>query len=147
MELREVPEPTPQEGELKVKVMAAGICGGDISAMMDLRECFMPVALGHEYVGGGTETWGDAGDFRVGDWVVTLPACYSCGECEFCRRGEVTLCKKRRSIGSHKNGAMAEYVWSFLPNTALKYLRTWRTGWPAPPSSRWPARGAALRAH
>jgi threonine dehydrogenase-like Zn-dependent dehydrogenase len=78
--------------------------------MMDLRECFMPVTLGHEYVGVVTETCGVVGNFRIGDWVVTLPACYSCGECNFCRRGEVTLCKQRRSIGSHRNGAMAEYL-------------------------------------
>ncbi len=110
MGLCDVPEPTPKEGELKVKVIAAGICGSDIHSMLDERETIMPVTLGHEYVGQVVETCGDVGDFKVGDNIVTLPACYSCGECEYCKAGEVTLCAHRASIGSHRNGAMAEYV-------------------------------------
>lgn len=108
--LQELPEPIPQEGELKVKVLAASICGSDLHAMNDERSVTMPVVMGHEYVGQVVETCGDVGDFQAGDWVLTLPACYSCGTCELCRDGMVTLCKDRKSIGSHKNGAMANYV-------------------------------------
>ena len=110
IEVREVPEPVPKEGELKVKVLAAGICGGDIHSMLDERDTIMPVILGHEYVGQVVETCGNVGEFKVGDYVVTLPACYSCGECSFCKAGMVTLCSQRKSIGTHVNGAMAEYL-------------------------------------
>lgn len=110
MGLRDVPVPVPREGELLVKVIAAGICGSDIHSMLDERTTIMPVTLGHEYVGEVSKTCGDVGDFKVGDKVVTLPACYSCGECDFCKQGLITLCAKRASIGSHRNGAMAEYV-------------------------------------
>ena len=110
MGLLDVPEPIPHEGELKVKVLAAGICGGDVHCMKDERLAIMPVTLGHEFVGQIVETCGDVGDFKVGDWVVTLPACYSCGECDFCKAGMVTLCAERKSIGSYVDGAMAEYV-------------------------------------
>jgi threonine dehydrogenase-like Zn-dependent dehydrogenase len=104
-------EPVPKEGELKVRVFAAGICGGDLHALKDERAgLVMPVTLGHEFVGQVVETNGDTGGFATGDWIVTLPACYSCGECEFCRAGLVTLCKQRKSIGCHVDGAMAEYV-------------------------------------
>ncbi len=108
--LQELPEPTPKEGELKVKVLAAGICNSDIHAIHDERSVTMPVVLGHEYVGQVTQVCGDVGDFKVGDWVTTLPACYSCGDCWLCDQGLVTLCKERKSIGSHRNGAMANYV-------------------------------------
>ena len=110
VELRELPEPIPGPGELKVKVLAASICGSDIHAMNDERAVVMPVVLGHEYVGQVVETCGDVGEFSVGDWVVTLPACYSCGTCDLCKAGIVTLCAERKSIGSHVNGAMANYV-------------------------------------
>lgn len=110
VELRELPEPVPQKGECKVKVLAAGICGSDIHALRDERSVTMPVVLGHEYVGQITEVCGDVGELQVGDWVTTLPACYSCGTCELCRAGVVTLCRQRKSIGSHKDGAMADYV-------------------------------------
>ncbi len=110
VDLRELPEPVPKEGECKVKVLAAGVCGSDIHALQDERSVTMPVVLGHEYVGQIVETCGDVGDLQVGDWVTTLPACYSCGTCALCRAGVVTLCRQRKSIGSHKNGAMASYV-------------------------------------
>lgn len=110
VELRQLPEPTPCPGELKVKVLAAGICGSDIHAMNDERSVTMPVVMGHEYVGEVTETCGDVGSFQPGAWVVTLPACYSCGTCSLCKAGVVTLCRQRKSIGSHVNGAMANYV-------------------------------------
>lgn len=110
VELRTLPEPVPKDGELKVKVLAAGICNSDVHAIRDERSVTMPVVMGHEYVGEVTETRGDVGSFKVGDWVVTLPACYSCGECYLCKAGYVTLCKERKSIGSHRDGAMANYV-------------------------------------
>ena len=110
VELRELPEPVPEEGELKVKVLAAGICNSDIHAIRDERSVTMPVVMGHEYVGEVVECRGDVGDFKVGDWVTTLPACYSCGECYLCKGGFVTLCKERKSIGSHRDGAMANHV-------------------------------------
>ena len=110
IEVRTVPEPELKDGELLVKVLAAGICGSDIHARHDQREVCLPVTLGHEFVGQVVGTKGDTGIFQASDWVVTLPACYSCGKCDVCRQGLVTLCRQRKSIGSHVNGAMAEYV-------------------------------------
>lgn len=110
VELRELPEPIPREGELKVKVLAASICGSDIHTINDERSVAMPVVMGHEYVGQVVETCGDTGGIEKGSWVVTLPACYSCGTCGLCRAGLVTLCSQRKSIGSHVNGAMADYL-------------------------------------
>ena len=108
--LRELQEPVPQDGELKVKVLAAGICNSDVHAIHDQRSVTMPIVLGHEFVGQVVETCGDVNGFQVGDWVTALPACYSCGECWLCKQGLVTLCNERKSIGSHRDGAMANYV-------------------------------------
>lgn len=124
VELRELPEPSPREGELKVKVLAASICGSDIHAIYDERPIAMPLTLGHEYVGQVVETCGDTGDFKVGDWVMTIPACYNCGTCDLCKSGAVTLCPEHKSIGVMAPGAMADYVivpaaYSYhVPNTA-----------------------------
>lgn len=110
VELRDVPEPIPRDGELKVRVLAAGICGSDIHAIYDERETALPVILGHEYVGQVIEVCGDTCGFKPGDWVLTIPACYSCGTCELCKAGLVTLCRAHRSLGFHTNGTMAEYL-------------------------------------
>ena len=110
VELQDLPEPSPREGELKVRVLAASICNSDIHAIHDAREIRMPLVMGHEYVGQVVETCGDVGDFKVGDWVLTIPACYNCGTCELCRAGAPTLCPDHRSIGVMAPGAMADYV-------------------------------------
>jgi len=126
VELRNLPIPSIGDGQLLVKVLAAGICGSDLHALKDegSRTIDKPTTLGHEFVGQIAEAKGDTGDLKVGDWVVTLPACYGCDSCYYCNRGLVTLCPKRKSIGTHKDGAMANYVvvpakYSFkLPDTA-----------------------------
>ena len=112
--IKEVPEPSPATGDLKVKVLAAGICGSDIHTYHDYghgnRKIVMPRILGHEFVGQVCELGEGVTKFNVGDWIVCPPACYSCGECELCRHGLITLCHQRKSIGTHVDGAMAEYV-------------------------------------
>lgn len=124
VELRDIPEPVPGDGELKVRVLASGICGSDIHAIRDERETILPVTLGHEYVGQVMETCGDSCGFKPGDWVLTIPACYNCGICELCKSGLVTLCRSHKSLGFHVNGTMAEYLvvparYSFrVPGTA-----------------------------
>lgn len=78
--LRELPEPVPAEGELKVKVLAASVCGSDIHAVNDERTTVMPVVLGHEYVGQVVETRGDVLGFHVNGAManyLTVPARYS----------------------------------------------------------------------
>ena len=110
VELREIPTPSPLPGELKVRVLAASICGSDVHAIHDERAISMPLTLGHEYVGQVVETCGDTGNFKVGDWVTTIPACYNCGTCDCCKAGAVTLCPSHKSIGVMAPGAMADYV-------------------------------------
>lgn len=46
---------------------------------------------------------------RVGDRVVINPG-LSCRDCEWCRKGEHSLCAKFRLLGEHHPGSFAEYV-------------------------------------
>lgn len=108
--IQDVPVPEPKEGEVLIQVKACGICGSDIHSMTDERETNMPVILGHEFVGIVSKTNGESNGLKAGDWVTGLPAAYSCGECLHCLRGDTSLCAKRGSIGTHVNGAMAEYL-------------------------------------
>ena len=110
MELIEVPEPSLCEGEIKVRVSAAGICGTDIHIMRDEYPYNPPVILGHEYVGIISEVGSAVDNFKVGERVVSLTAVSTCGRCVYCRDGLYMLCPKRKSIGSGLDGAMAEYV-------------------------------------
>ena len=49
VELRDVLEPVPGEGEVLLKVLAAGVCGTDIHVRDDNFPYWPPVILGHEF--------------------------------------------------------------------------------------------------
>ena len=48
MALREVEIPEPGEGELLIRILAAGICGTDLHIMKDHYPCTPPVVLGQK---------------------------------------------------------------------------------------------------
>ncbi|HXC97693.1 MAG TPA: galactitol-1-phosphate 5-dehydrogenase [Verrucomicrobiae bacterium] len=112
---REVPAPQPAAGEVLIAVKACGICGSDVHGMDgSTGRRRPPVIMGHEAagiiaaVGMGVTVW------SVGDRV-TFDSTIYCGECEFCRRGEINLCDNRRVLGVscedyRRDGAFAEFV-------------------------------------
>ena len=53
IELRDVPEPEPAEGQVKIAVQTAGICGSDLHIWRgDIGIPIQPpVTLGHEFAG------------------------------------------------------------------------------------------------
>lgn len=110
IKLMEVDEPKPKNDELKIRVIAAGICGTDIHIMQDEYDNNPPVILGHEFVGIIEECGQDVKGFQKGEYVISLTAVETCGKCKYCRQDLRMLCNKRKSLGSGVNGAMAEYV-------------------------------------
>ena len=50
--LRDLPDPTPQQGEVLVQIKASGICGSDMHAYLGHDERRpAPLVLGHEAAG------------------------------------------------------------------------------------------------
>ena len=92
------------EGEVRVKVDAAGICGSDMHAYLghDARRV-PPLVLGHEVAGTIIEGEG------VGDRVVLNPL-ITCKQCVQCKRGRTNLCENRTMIGMTRPGGMADEV-------------------------------------
>ena len=69
---------------------------------------------GHEAAGTIAQIGSAVKDWTTGDRV-TFDSTIYCGECEFCRRGEVNLCNNRRVLGVscedyRRHGAFAEFV-------------------------------------
>ncbi len=108
--IRDIPKPEPGPGEVVVKVEYAGICGSDVHAYKSL---IFPVGtiLGHEFTGTIAAAGGSVKNLRVGQRVVARPAGI-CGECEWCRRGELALCVHHleNTPGLKVPGGFAEYV-------------------------------------
>lgn len=68
----------------------------------------LPQTMGIEGFGYVVECDADSG-FQTGEAVVIHPG-ISCGECEFCKRGDDVLCTRIALIGEHRDGAWSDYL-------------------------------------
>jgi alcohol dehydrogenase len=92
------PLPTPQPGEVLVRVRRAGICNTDI----EITKGYMNYrgVLGHEFVGELADGSRVVGEINASD-----------GTCDTCLGGDVTHCGNRSVLGIlHRDGAMAEFL-------------------------------------
>ena len=111
----DVPAPEPNSQEVQVSIKACGICGSDVHGMdgsTDRRR--PPLIMGHEAAGVISRVGKDVTGWEAGDRV-TFDSTIYCGECEFCRRGEINLCESRRVLGVsckeyRQHGAFAEFI-------------------------------------
>ena len=106
--VRPVPRPVPEPGQVRVRVLAAGVCGTDLHLADDEYAHARPVVMGHAVTGvvdlaPGHEEW-------VGRRVALETYASTCGLCPHCRDGRPNLCAERRSIGSFVDGGFAEHV-------------------------------------
>ena len=110
LELREVAEPTPREGELKVKVLAAGICGSDLGSYRGSFAYFdYPRIPGHEFSAEIISVGENAYGLKAG-MIVTCNPYFNCGSCYSCRRGKVNCCESNQTMGCQRDGAFSEYI-------------------------------------
>jgi L-iditol 2-dehydrogenase len=70
--------------------------------------------MGHEASGVITQLGKNTGAWKEGDRV-TFDSTIYCGECDFCRKGQINLCERRRVLGVscedyRQDGAFAEFV-------------------------------------
>jgi NADPH:quinone reductase-like Zn-dependent oxidoreductase len=89
-----------EEGALPIKLSLPRTPGGEVAGRI---------------VGTGTEVV----DWRVGD-AVAVQSNLFCGECEFCRQGEESLCLRGELLGVQRDGGFAEKV--LVPQRALVRL-------------------------
>jgi alcohol dehydrogenase len=90
----------PGEGEVLVRIRAAGLCHSDLSTVNGDRPRSMPMVLGHEAAGEVVELGVGVRDLKVGDHVI-LVFVPSCGHCSPCVEGRPALCEP----GAKANGA------------------------------------------
>lgn len=115
-QIKEIPEPRPVRGWVKIKVEEVGICGTDKAIFKgDYKLRKYPIVPGHEIVGVIEEVGDGVHDKFLRKRVVT-EINISCGNCWFCRHNLRTHCINRRVLGISINGGMAEYVITPLEN-------------------------------
>ncbi len=110
VELVDLPTPEPEEGEVLVRIRAAGVCRTDLHLLHEVREGKRgPLVPGHEIAGTVAKAGKGVGRVRVNDAVVVhfeIP----CGRCRACVRKRTNLCEQGDSLGFSLNGGYAEYV-------------------------------------
>ncbi len=102
VELVEVPQPEPADGEMLIRVRASGLCGSEMGAFRS--EKGLAGNSGHEFAGEVVAPNGQPG-FAEGDRV-GVHIIIGCGECRYCHADLAIFCERQ----SFCTGAHAEYM-------------------------------------
>lgn len=110
VEERRVPRPAPGEGEVLVRVRAAGVCHSDAHYRAGTSGAGpRPITLGHEVAGTVERTGPGVAGLAAGDRVCLhyLDVCGSCPECD---AGREQFCPEATMLGKSRDGGWAEFV-------------------------------------
>lgn len=106
----------PENGEVLIKVAAAGLCGTDLEVLSNEMFYYtsgmakLPIVPGHEWCGVVEKAGPEVADFNVGD-KVTGECTVSCGHCPQCMSGHANLCVNRTETGvMNRDGGYEEYI-------------------------------------
>lgn len=106
--LEQVSDPTPEPGEVVIRVTTATTCGTDLKVWRrggHARMLTPPTLFGHEAAGEIVALGEGVTDWRIGDRVVANNSA-PCMTCFFCQRQEYSLCTNL----TFNNGTFAEYL-------------------------------------
>ena len=117
MEVKKVPMPVIGEGEVLLKVRAAGLCMTDLHVYTgQFLYGKPPHILGHEICAEVAELGPGVSGIQVGQRVL-VETSVGCGVCEACRKGNRHLCANREEIGTAPHsGGYAQYIKAPAPN-------------------------------
>ena len=111
----DVPDPEFGASDVLLRVQACGICGSDVHGMDGSSgRRIPPIIMGHEASGVIEKVGAKVDGWHPGDRV-TFDSTVFCGECGYCKGGQINLCDNRRVMGVscddyRQHGAYAELV-------------------------------------
>jgi NADPH:quinone reductase-like Zn-dependent oxidoreductase len=107
--VKQVPTPEIDTDGVLVKVRASAVNHTDIWIRRGY-EGEPPIITGIDVAGEIADVGESVDKFDIGDRVVLYPNTTYCGTCEFCNRGEITMCHDYGGLGVKTDGGHAEYV-------------------------------------
>ena len=111
LHLRDVPDPEPGPGEVRVHVLACGVCRTDLHVIEgDLPPHKLPIIPGHQVVGTVDRLGPGAMRFKPGDRIGIAWLRHTDGTCKYCRSARENLCEAQRFTGYDADGGYAEYA-------------------------------------
>jgi S-(hydroxymethyl)glutathione dehydrogenase/alcohol dehydrogenase len=105
--IEEIQLPAPAEGEVQVRLVAAGVCHSDLSLANGTLDQPVPAVLGHEGAGTVLSVGPGVTNVRPGDHVL-LNWSPSCGSCWFCLHGEPYLCDQTAKAWQRRYAGLAD---------------------------------------
>jgi D-arabinose 1-dehydrogenase-like Zn-dependent alcohol dehydrogenase len=122
LELQNDSTPEPQESQVLLRILAAGVChsdlhiweggydlGGGKKLLVKDRGVSLPLTMGHEIAGEVVAVGPQADTVRAGGRYLVYPW-LGCGICSVCLDGDENLCNAPRSIGVFRDGGYSDYV-------------------------------------
>lgn len=123
LELTAVPIPEPGDGQVRIRVTGAGICGTDEHILAGDYWSRPPVTLGHEVAGIVDAVGKEVESGWIDALVAPETAFATCQRCRWCVDGRPMLCQDRLSIGSGVDGGFADAI--IVPVRKLHRLPDW----------------------
>ena len=111
LRLTELPIPEPSPRQLRLRVLACGVCRTDLHIVDgELTEPKLPLVPGHEIVGRVEALGSEVEGFAIGDRVGVPWLGSTDGTCPYCRNGEENLCDNARFTGYQIDGGYASHT-------------------------------------
>jgi D-arabinitol dehydrogenase (NADP+) len=107
--IKDIPDPEPGAGEVRIKVIQVGVCGTDLHIHNGDFNAAFPLIPGHELVGTVESVGGSVTRVKVGEQVTVNPN-VNCGLCDYCLGGNPIRCTALQGLGSNFPGFFADYV-------------------------------------
>src|SRR5437867_7791167 len=100
LRLADLAEPTPEPGQVRIRVHACGVCRTDLHVLDgEFGRPRLPLVLGHQIVGTVDSVADGVEGVAIGDRIGVPWLGWTCGEREFCTSGRENLCARGRFTG------------------------------------------------
>jgi propanol-preferring alcohol dehydrogenase len=111
LRLIERSDPRPATGEVRVQVVACGVCRTDLHVVDgELPNPKLPIVPGHEIVGRIDMISDGVTALQIGQRVGVPWLGRTCGQCRYCRIGSENLCDRPLFTGYTRDGGYATHV-------------------------------------
>lgn len=111
LEWTELPDRQPGSGEIRVKVLACGVCRTDLHVVDgELPNPKVPIIPGHEIVGRIDAVGVGVQDLQIGERVGIPWLGHTCGVCPYCMGHQENLCDHPVFTGYTRDGGFATAV-------------------------------------
>jgi len=108
LEWTQVADRHPEQGEIRVKVLACGVCRTDLHVVDgELPNPQVPIIPGHEIVGRIDAVGAGVQGLQIGERVGIPWLGHTCGVCPYCRMNRENLCDRPLFTGYTRDGGYA----------------------------------------